>query len=71
MKKYLSILLFSVIAISASAQKDITVFDENTGKEETISLPEGMLQEELDSILARISSANLKSIYAVCRICPM
>ena len=51
MKKYLSILLLSVMAISASAQKDITVFDENTGKEETISLPEGMLQEELDSMM--------------------
>lgn len=51
MKKYLIALSLAIYACAAHAQQVITVYDENTGKEETIGLPEGMQDEELDSMM--------------------
>lgn len=54
MKKHLiAFLLLSCIFCRVSAQQEITVFDDNIGKEEVIGLPEGMLQEEIDSMMRR------------------
>lgn len=51
MKKYLLTMSLSLLAYVSYAQEAITVYDDNTGKEETISLPEGMLEEEIDSMI--------------------
>lgn len=51
MKKYLIALSLLLLGAAAKAQQVITVYDENTGKEETIGLPEGMQDEELDSMM--------------------
>lgn len=51
MKKYLIALSLLLLGAVAKAQQVITVYDENTGKEETIGLPEGMQDEELDSMM--------------------
>ena len=51
MKKYLIALSLLLLGSAAKAQQVITVYDENTGKEETIGLPEGMQDEELDSMM--------------------
>lgn len=51
MKKYLIALSLFLLGINVYAQQVITVYDNNTGKEETIGLPEGMLDEELDSMM--------------------
>ena len=51
MKKYLIALSLLLLGAAAKAQQIITVYDENTGKEETIGLPEGMQDEELDSMM--------------------
>lgn len=51
MKKYLIALSLFLLGAAAKAQQVITVYDENTGKEETIGLPEGMQDEELDSMM--------------------
>lgn len=51
MKKYLIALSLLLLGAAAKAQQVITVYDENTGKEETIGLPEGMQDEDLDSMM--------------------
>lgn len=51
MKKYLIALSLLLLGAAAKAQQVITVYDENTGKEETIGLPEGMQDEESDSMM--------------------
>ena len=51
MKKYFVALTLLIISHSAYAQKTLTVVDEHTGKEEVIDLPEGMLEEEIDSMM--------------------
>lgn len=51
MKKYLIALSLFLLGSTVYAQQVITVYDNNTGKEETIGLPEGMLDEELDSMM--------------------
>ena len=51
MKKYLIALSLLLLGAAAKAQQVITVYDENTGKEETIGLPEGMQDGELDSMM--------------------
>ena len=51
MKKYLIALSLLLLGAAAKAQQVITVYDENTGKEETIGLPEGMQYEEFDSMM--------------------
>ena len=51
MKKYLIALSLLLLGAAAKGQQVITVYDENTGKEETIGLPEGMQDEELDSMM--------------------
>lgn len=58
MKKYLvaqkrsiAVLAFCLCSCAALAQGTITVVDDNTGREEAISLPEGMLEEEIDSMM--------------------
>ena len=51
MKKYQIALSLLLLGAAAKAQQIITVYDENTGKEETIGLPEGMQDEELDSMM--------------------
>lgn len=51
MKKYLIALSLLLLGAAAKAQQVITVYDENTGKEEMIGLPEGMQDEELDSMM--------------------
>lgn len=41
----------SLLACSAFSQGVVTVVDDNTGKTESIALPEGMLEEEIDSMM--------------------
>ncbi len=50
-KTYLVALLLCLSPCLAFAQGTITVLDDNTGKEDSISLPEGMLDEEIDSMM--------------------
>lgn len=56
MKKYLIALSLFLLGSTVYAQQVITVYDNNTGKEETIGLPEGMLDEELDSMMRQWSA---------------
>jgi membrane-bound lytic murein transglycosylase D len=51
MKKYIATLLFPLLSVIAYAQQEVTVFNGETGKEEAIALPEGMQEEELDSMM--------------------
>lgn len=51
MKKFLFAISMSLLVCSAFAQNVITVYDDNTGREETIGLPEGMHEEEIDSMM--------------------
>ena len=51
MKKYIATLLFPFLSVIAYAQQEVTVFNGETGKEEAIALPEGMQEEELDSMM--------------------
>lgn len=51
MKFNILLFIFFVIPALLVAQKTVTVYDDQTGKEEVIDLPEGMLQEELDSMM--------------------
>lgn len=51
MKKYIATLLFTLLSVIAYAQQEVTVFNGETGKEEAIALPEGMQEEELDSMM--------------------
>lgn len=53
MKKCLIALSVFCLSCRMYAQQEITVLDDNTGREETIALPEGMLQEEIDSMMRR------------------
>lgn len=50
-KRLLSVLALCLCSCMAFAQGSLTVVDDNTGKEETISLPEGMLDAEIDSMM--------------------
>ena len=51
MKRLLLIIISTLFCFSAFSQKSVTVYDDNTGKEEIIDLPEGMLEEEIDSMM--------------------
>ncbi|MBR6698685.1 MAG: transglycosylase SLT domain-containing protein [Bacteroidaceae bacterium] len=51
MRKCIIAISLALSSIAVSAQETITVYDENTGREETIGLPEGMQDNELDSML--------------------
>lgn len=51
MKQYILLLFLWMIPCLLHAQQTVTVYDEQTGREEVIGLPEGMLQEELDSMM--------------------
>lgn len=51
MKKYLIAISLALLVCHARAQQVITVYDDNTGKEEAIALPEGMLDAEIDSMM--------------------
>ena len=51
MERYIISLVLALFSFSAFSQGVITVYDENTGKEEPIGLPEGMMQEEIDSMM--------------------
>lgn len=53
MKKHLIALSLFWITCQMFAQHEITVINDNTGREESITLPEGMLQEEIDSMMLR------------------
>ncbi len=44
--------------MSALAQEDITVHDERTGQDEEIGLPEGLMSNELDSLLNEWNAKN-------------
>lgn len=49
--KFLAAVALCLCSCLSFAQGTVTVVDENTGKEESISLPEGMLEEEIDSMM--------------------
>lgn len=51
MKKFIIAVTLALLTVHTFAQQTVTVYDENTGKEETIDLPEGMRDEELDSMM--------------------
>lgn len=51
MKRYIFTIALSLCSIFAFSQKSVTVYDDNTGKEEVIELPEGMQEEEIDSMM--------------------
>lgn len=42
---------FVLLACAAFAQHEVTVYDESTGKGETITLPQGMQEEQIDSMM--------------------
>ncbi|MCM1372668.1 MAG: transglycosylase SLT domain-containing protein [Bacteroides sp.] len=50
-KRHLAALALCLCSGLAFAQGTLTVVDDNTGKEESISLPEGMLEVEIDSMM--------------------
>ena len=50
-KRFLSVLTLCLCSCFSFAQGTVTVVDDNTGKEESISLPEGMLDAEIDSMM--------------------
>ncbi|MCF0197768.1 MAG: transglycosylase SLT domain-containing protein [Bacteroidaceae bacterium] len=52
------LLTFGLTALHAQAQNEITVFDEEMGKEQSIGLPEGMMQNEVDSLLHEWNTRN-------------
>ena len=52
---------------SANAQTEITVFDEKTGQNEEIDLPEGMMPAELDSLLREWNTKNFIAIDETCQ----
>lgn len=54
--RYILILMATFVSGQVLAQKDITVYDDQTGNEERIDLPEGMLDNEIDSMMHRWSS---------------
>lgn len=51
MNRYIFTIALSLCSIFAFSQKSVTVYDDNTGKEEVIELPEGMQEEEIDSMM--------------------
>ena len=48
----------ALISTTSFAQNDITVYNDNLGKDEVIPLPEGMLDAEIDSMMKDWSSIN-------------
>lgn len=50
-KRYLSAIVLCLCSCLVFAQGTLTVVDDNTGREENIPLPEGMLEEEIDSMM--------------------
>ena len=51
-------LWLTLAGMPATAQTDITIHDERTGKDETIGLPEGLMSNELDSLLREWNTRN-------------
>ncbi len=49
--KYISLLAMLAFPLVVMAQKTITVYDANIGKDESMDLPEGMLDAQIDSMM--------------------
>ncbi len=64
-KRFGSFCISILLAICAYAQNDITVHDEQTGKDEVIGLPEGMTYA-IDSLLKEWNSRNYLEIDVNC-----
>jgi len=66
--KKLTIVCLSMLFASTQlwAQEDITVHDEQTGKDEEIELPEGMTTEETDKLLQEWNARNYLSFDENC-----
>ena len=58
MKKIGLFCIAALLATGMKAQNDITVHDDQTGKDEVIGLPEGMTYE-IDSLFARMEHQEL------------
>ena len=58
-RKTISIALCMIMSqLTAQAQQDITVHDDRTGQDEKIGLPEGLMSNELDSLLREWNIKN-------------
>ena len=50
--------LLFMLSLTATAQTEISVYDDNIGQDEAIGLPEGMMSNELDSLLREWNAKN-------------
>ena len=50
--------LLFMLSLTATAQTEISVYDDNIGQDESIGLPEGMMSNELDSLLREWNAKN-------------
>ena len=55
-----------VLPLTAAAQSEITVYDDRMGENEEIGLPEGMMANELDSLLREWNTKNFLSFDENC-----
>ena len=58
MKKILTIGMLLMLPFAAKAQNEITIHDDRLGQDEQIGLPEGMMANELDSLLHEWNAKN-------------
>lgn len=56
-----------MLPLMVSAQNEITVFDDQTGENEEIDLPEGMRSEEVDSLLREWNTKNYLTVDEDCQ----
>ena len=66
-KKIFTLGLAFVLPLMVSAQNEITVFDDQTGENEEIDLPEGMRSEEVDSLLREWNTKNYLTVDEDCQ----
>ena len=66
-KKIFTLGLGFVLPLMGMAQNEITVFDDQTGENEEIDLPEGMRSAEVDSLLREWNTKNYLSVDESCQ----
>lgn len=66
-KKIFTLGLGFVLPLMGMAQNEITVFDDQTGENEEIDLPEGMRSAEVDSLLREWNTKNYLSVDENCQ----
>ena len=66
-KKIFTLGLGFVLPLMGMAQNEITIFDDQTGENEEIDLPEGMRSAEVDSLLREWNTKNYLSVDESCQ----